>query len=87
MICAIGSSLLAVGAFGLTTSVTYGLAGLIDWPVAAEYVVGGLAGGITGMTLATQFASHEATLNRIFAGLVFVAALYIIYRSAAEFRL
>jgi hypothetical protein len=26
-------------------------------------------------------------LNRIFAGLVFVAALYIIYRSAAEFRL
>jgi uncharacterized protein len=42
MICAIGSSLLAVGAFGLTTSVTYGLAGLIDWPVAAEYLVGGL---------------------------------------------
>ena len=65
MICAIGSSLLAVGAFGLTTSVTYGLAGLIDWPVAAEYVVGGLAGGITGMTLATHFASHKATLNRI----------------------
>ena len=87
MICAIGSSLLAVGAFGLTTSVTYGLAGLIDWPVAAEYLVGGLAGGITGMTLATQFASHKATLNRIFAGLVFLVALYIIYRSAAEFRL
>ena len=77
----INTDTLAVGAFGLTTSVTYGLA------VAAEYLVGGLAGGITGMTLATQFASHKATLNRIFAGLVFLVALYIIYRSAAEFRL
>jgi uncharacterized protein len=86
MICAIGSSLLAVGAFGMTTSVTYGLAGLIDWPVAGEYLIGGFAGGIMGMTLATQCASHKATLNRIFAGLVFVVALYIIYRSAAEFR-
>jgi uncharacterized protein len=87
MICAIGSSLLAVGAFGLTTSVTYGLSGLIDWPVAGEYLVGGFAGGIIGMMLATQCASHKATLNRIFACLVFAVALYIIYRSAADAHL
>ncbi len=31
MICAIGSSLLAVGAFGLVTAVNYGMSGLIDW--------------------------------------------------------
>jgi len=48
MICAIGSSLLAVGAFGLTTAVTYGLSDLIDWPVAAEYLAGGLGGGLVG---------------------------------------
>jgi uncharacterized membrane protein YfcA len=87
MICAIGSSLLAVGAFGLTTSITYGLSGLIDWQVAGEYLIGGFAGGIIGITLATQCASHKATLNRIFAGFVFAVAFYIIYRSAADFRL
>jgi len=86
MICAIGSSLLAVAAFGLTTSITYGLAGLIDWRVAGEYLIGGFAGGIIGMTLATQLASHKATLNRIFAGLVFCVAFYILYRSALEFH-
>lgn len=46
MICAIGSSLLAVGAFGLTTGVTYGVSGLVDWPVACEYVLGGYVGGV-----------------------------------------
>ena len=82
MICAIGSSLLAVGAFGLTTSVTYGLSGLIDWPIAAEYLLGGFAGGAAGMMLATRFASHKATLNRIFASLVFGVALFMLYRNA-----
>src|SRR5258707_7930478 len=48
MICAIGSSLLAVGAFGLTTAISYGMSGLIDWPVAAEYLAGGLVGGFAG---------------------------------------
>lgn len=87
MICAIGSSLLAVGAFGLTTSVTYGLSGLIDWPVAAEYLLGGLAGGAAGMMLASRLASHKATLNRIFASLVFVVALYMLYRNALVIHL
>jgi uncharacterized membrane protein YfcA len=43
-ICAIGSSLLAVAAFGVITALGYG-SGLIDWTVAAEYHAGGLAGG------------------------------------------
>src|SRR3984893_3649696 len=49
MICAIGSSLLAVGAFRLSNAVSYGMFGLIDWPVAAEYLAGGLVGGLVGM--------------------------------------
>lgn len=87
MICAIGSSLLAVGAFGLTTSVTYGLSGLINWPVAAEYLLGGFAGGAAGMMLASRFATHKATLNRIFASLVFVVAFYMLYRNLPELHL
>ena len=82
MICAIGSSLLAVGTFGLTTAASYGLSGLIDWPVASEYLVGGLAGGLVGMRLATGLASRKATLNRIFATLVFAVAGYMLYRNA-----
>lgn len=45
MISAVASSLLSVGTFGLTTAVNYAFSGLVVWGVAAEYVVGGLAGG------------------------------------------
>ncbi len=87
MICAIGSSLLAVGAFGLTTAMTYGLSGLVDWPIAFEYILGGYAGGLLGKVLATRLASQKAALNRIFASMVFMVALYMLYRSASAIRL
>ena len=87
MICAIGSSLLAVGAFGMTTAVTYGLSGLVDWPVAFEYVLGGYAGGLVGKMLATRLASQKTTLSRVFASMVFMVALYMLYRSASAIRL
>jgi uncharacterized membrane protein YfcA len=87
MICAIGSSLLAVGAFGLTTAVSYGMSGLIDWPVAAEYLAGGVAGGWVGVALATSLRPRKAALNRIFASLVFIVAGYMLYRNAAVFGL
>src|SRR5258708_19299850 len=77
VIWGMGSSLLAVGAFGLTTAITYGMSGLIDWPVAAEYLAGGLAGGLLGMALASGLAPRKAALNRIFASLVFVVAAYM----------
>jgi uncharacterized protein len=87
MICAIGSSLLAVGTFGLTTAISYALSGLIDWPAAAEYLAGGLLGGWMGMALATRLAPRKAALNVIFAALIFVVAGYMLYRNAAAFHL
>jgi uncharacterized protein len=87
MICAIGSSLLAVGAFGLTTAINYGMSGLIDWPVAAEYLAGGLAGGLLGLMLATSLAPRKAALNRISASLVFIVADYMFYRNATVINL
>jgi len=87
MIFAVGSSLLAVGAFGLTTATSYAFSGLIDWVVAAEYIVGGIVGGIIGLRLACHLADQKAALNRIFAGLVFVVAFYMLYRNAAAFGL
>ncbi|MDX5931476.1 sulfite exporter TauE/SafE family protein [Acidiphilium acidophilum] len=85
MIFAIGSSLLSVGTFGLTTAVNYATSGLVDWGVAVEFILGGVAGGVLGTLLAVGLASKRAALNRIFAGLVFVVAIYMLYKNAASF--
>jgi uncharacterized protein len=78
---AVGSSLLAVGTFGLATAINYARVGMIDWIVAAEFIGGGVVGGALGMLLATRLAGHKNALTRIFAALVFAVALYILYRS------
>ncbi len=83
MLSAVGSSLLAVGAFGLTTAVSYAVSGLVDWLVAAEYIVGGLAGGYLGMQLACRLGARKAALNRIFTAVIFAVAIYMLYRNAA----
>lgn len=82
---AIGTSLLAVGAFGLTTAANYAISGLVNWPVALEFIAGGIAGGWLGMRAALHLAGQRHTLGRIFAVLIFVVAGYIIWRSAGQF--
>ncbi|GAN76986.1 hypothetical protein Asru_0213_08 [Acidisphaera rubrifaciens HS-AP3] len=82
MIFAVGSSLLAVGSFGLTTAVTYALSGQVAWLIAGEYIAGGLAGGVLGMMLAVRLAGSKALLTQIFAGIVFIVAFYMLYRNA-----
>ncbi|MDZ5451475.1 MULTISPECIES: sulfite exporter TauE/SafE family protein [Xanthobacteraceae] len=82
MINAIGSSLLAVGSFGLATAINYAASGLVDWPIAFEFIAGGILGGILGMMLANRLSAGKNTLNRIFAALIFVVAAYVLYRSA-----
>ena len=81
-ISAIGSSLLAVGTFGLATALNYARAGLIDWYIAAEFIAGGLVGGALGMVLATRLSSRKSILERIFAGVVLSVAAYILYENA-----
>ena len=87
MLFAVGSSLLAVGAFGLTTAINYALSGLINWTVAAEYILGGFIGGWIGMRIACRLSSQKTTLNRAFAGLVCLVALYMLYENVAVLRL
>jgi uncharacterized membrane protein YfcA len=53
---AVGSSLLAVGSFGLATAVNCTLSGLVDWQVAAEFIAGGVVGGVSGSALANRLA-------------------------------
>ncbi|MBS0569542.1 MAG: sulfite exporter TauE/SafE family protein [Proteobacteria bacterium] len=78
---AIGSSLLAVGTFGLATAINYASSGLVDWRVAAFFVLGGIVGGLFGTRLSLHLGTQRNALNRIFAALVFVVALFILYRS------
>jgi uncharacterized protein len=81
MIKAVGSSLLAVGSFGLATALNYALAGLVNWPVAGEFIMGGVAGGIAGMMLANRLSHGRDTLRRIFAIFIFAVAAYVLCRT------
>lgn len=80
MIRAIGSSLVAVAAFGFTTAANYALAGLIDWWLAALFLAGGVGGGVLGSLAAQHLASHRSALTRLFAGVIFVVGVYVLVR-------
>ncbi len=78
MIMAIGSSLFAVGTFGLTTAVSYASSGLVDWWVVLCYVGGGILGGVVGSLAATKLSTKRRTLNYIFSIIIFLVAIYMI---------
>ncbi|MFZ5656468.1 MAG: sulfite exporter TauE/SafE family protein [Pseudomonadota bacterium] len=79
---AVGSSLVAVSAFGLTTAVSYAGSGLVAWPLAAAFIGGGAAGSLLGGRLATRLARRKGALSLTLAGLIAVVALYMLQRTA-----
>lgn len=83
MINAVGSSLVAVSAFGLTTAANYAFSGLVDWALAGIFSVGGVAGGFLGARLARHLSGTQGRLTTVFAGLIFVVAAYMLWKSAA----
>lgn len=83
MINAIGSSLVAVAAFGLTTAFNYALSGLIDWPLAFVFIGGGILGGFAGARIAKRLSGAHGRLTTIFAVLVFAVAAYMLWKSAS----
>lgn len=80
MINAVGTSLIAVTAFGLTTAANYALSGLVDWALAAVFILGGIGGGYFGTRLAKRL-SGGGQLKTVFAGLIFVVAIYMLWKS------
>jgi uncharacterized membrane protein YfcA len=83
MINAVGSSLVAVTAFGLTTAVNYSLSGLVDWLLAFTFIAGGLVGSLAGTHLARQLSKERGRLTIVFAVLIFAVAAYMLWKSAA----
>ncbi len=84
MILAIGSSLVSVTAFSLTTATIYALAGLTDWRLVLLFVGGGIAGGIAGSRLATVLAARKRALSLTFAAVVAAVGVYVIARGVVN---
>ena len=80
LINAVGSSLFAVTAFGLTTAASYAASGLVDWPLAGLFILGGAAGGVGGIALARRLSSHKHALTRIFSAIVIAVGAYVTTR-------
>jgi uncharacterized membrane protein YfcA len=80
---AVGSSLVSVGTFGLTTATTYALAGLVDWRVAGIFVLGGIAGGLAGVKLSVRLSEKRGVLSKSFAVAVIFVAAFVLWKSSA----
>ncbi len=85
MLNAVGTSLVAVAAFGLTTAFNYAFSGLVDWPLAGVFIVGGILGGLIGIRAARRLSASRGALTTVFAVLIFVVAAYMLWRSASAF--
>ena len=81
MLDAVGSSLVAVSAFGFTTALSYALSGWIDWTLAITFIGGGAVGGLLGAAAARRLATSTGMLRVLFAILVFAVAAYILWKS------
>lgn len=82
---AVGSSLVAVTAFGLTTAITYAFSNLVDWPLAAVFIGGGVIGGVAGTWGAGVLSARKGLLNSLFAGMIIVVALYMAINTSSAF--
>ncbi|HXY57068.1 MAG TPA: sulfite exporter TauE/SafE family protein [Methylocystis sp.] len=81
LIFAIGTSLISVSVFGLTTAANYAFAGLIDWRVAAFFLAGGALGGVAGARLARLLAAKRGALARVFSVIVALVGVFLIAKT------
>jgi uncharacterized protein len=78
---AIGSSLLAVMAFGATAAANYAVSGLVDWWLAGTFIAGGVLGALLGGALAHLLGGRRGALNAVFSGVISLVAIYMLVRS------
>ncbi|MBO9712447.1 sulfite exporter TauE/SafE family protein [Sphingomonas sp.] len=74
---AVGTSLVAVAALGLTTATSYALAGLVDWRLTGLLVAGGIAGALLGVLGGRRLAARKGLLERLFAVVVIGVGCYV----------
>ena len=81
---AMATSLLAVASFGVTTAASYAVSGLVAWGIAASFIAGGIVGATAGHRLAAHLSTKRGALTRIFAGLIFAVAAYMLWQSLLD---
>ena len=79
IIQAIGTSLVSVSSFGLTTAARYFLAGQVELIIALLLIIGGVTGGYFGVKASEKIPKEK--LSKMFAVLLFVVAAYIVTRT------
>ena len=84
---AIGTSLVAVTAFGATTAASYAFSGMIDWRVAGFFVVGGIIGGFGGTYLGRVLAARKQVLGFVFASVVVAVGVYVTVRGVTALNM
>ncbi|KQB35441.1 MULTISPECIES: sulfite exporter TauE/SafE family protein [Acidiplasma] len=76
---AIGTSLFAVGTFGIVTAAEYGFHGEVLYLVAIVYVIGGILGGFFGTKISVGM--NKKLLRKIFAIIIVLVGIYVAYSS------
>ena len=62
-------------------AVNYAVSDLIDWPIAALFIAGGLVGGFFGTRAAMHLAKQRRMLSSTFAGVIIAVAIYMLART------
>jgi uncharacterized membrane protein YfcA len=81
---AIGTSLVAVAAFGLTTAGSYAVSGFVDWGLVLLVISGGMIGSIAGARLNSVLAVRKHVLSHLFSAGVLAVGMMIVVRGLAE---
>jgi uncharacterized membrane protein YfcA len=81
---AVGTSLVAVTALGLTTAANYAASGQVDWILAGTFIAGGVLGGIGGSVLCQRLSASKNTLSSMLAILIFAVGLYVVQKGAVS---
>lgn len=77
MLRAVGTSLLAVGTFGVVGAATYAVYGDVDIIISLLYLIGGIGGGYAGSAIASRMPRQ--TLRKVFAIIIILVAIYQAY--------
>jgi uncharacterized membrane protein YfcA len=77
---AVGTSLVAVSALGLTTAASYALSGYVEWRLVGLLVAGGVLGAIGGIALGKRLAGAKRAMEIGFAVPVAAVGCYVVVR-------
>lgn len=78
---AVTTSLMVVFATGISTSVSYALAGKVAPTATLIIIVGGFFGGFLGVQLASRLKQNERIMTLIFSVMLIAIALYMLIKN------